>query len=222
MEEKNTPHKQVFQDWLRALVRAPEDHVRFLNMLSMLEHMGSRKIMLSQMDKILTHEILKHLAEETRHAYFFKRQAEKIAKQDVDDYTAENTMCLIPAKMYFGRLDATLTKSAPQSDHPESGYLWVSLIIELRACWLYHMYQEVLEEAGIPISLKSVIAEEDMHLQDMYSRLQELIGVDSQDLSDMCALETALFAKFWHYLKSEFPYHEENMKKSAENLIKAA
>ena len=202
MKEKNGPLEAPFRNWLKALVRQPQDHARFLNMLSMLEHLGSRKIMLSQMNAVLTQEILKHLAEETRHAYFFKRQAEKIAGRELDGFTDDNTMARIPAAMYFGRLDATLSRTVPENSHPETAYLWVSLIIELRACWTYHMYQDVLEEADVNMSLKSVIAEEDMHLQDMFARLQEIGDVPAEQIDAMCAVETDLFGTFWTYLNS--------------------
>lgn len=210
MEVKNKPLEQEFKGFLSNLVQSPQEHARFLNMLSMLEHMGSRKIMVSQMNKTLTQEILKHLAEEARHAFFFKRQAEKTAKAKLDGYTVDNTMCRIPAMMYFGRLDASLSQKAPQGGHPETPYLWVSLIIELRACWTYHIYQDVLQEAGNSISLKSLIAEEDMHMAEMYARLQEVGDVRAEDLQDMCSLETNLFGKFWSHLKTD------------ENLLKAA
>ena len=74
----NEALEQPFQDFLTAVLADDRNHVRFLNMLSLLEHLGSRKIMLSQMKGILTQDILKHLAEETRHAFFFKREAEKL------------------------------------------------------------------------------------------------------------------------------------------------
>ena len=38
-------------------------------MLSLLEHIGSRKIMASRAMTVPGHDILKHLAEETRHVY---------------------------------------------------------------------------------------------------------------------------------------------------------
>ena len=54
-------------------------HARFLNTLSMLEHMGSSKIMATQQGAGIDQATLKHVAEEAQHAYFMKRQAEKTA-----------------------------------------------------------------------------------------------------------------------------------------------
>jgi hypothetical protein len=61
-------------------------------------------------------------------------------------------MCRVPALMYFGRLDAGITKEVGD----EAAYPWVSLVIELRACWLYEIYQDVLERSGVALSLKAL------------------------------------------------------------------
>ena len=54
MKEANAPHERPVREFLQNIVTQPHAHARFMNMLSMLEHMGSRKIMLSQMNKTLT------------------------------------------------------------------------------------------------------------------------------------------------------------------------
>ncbi len=196
MKENNARHENSVREFLQDIVKQPQEHARFMNMLSMLEHMGSRKIMLSQMNKTLTEDSLKHLAEEARHAYFFKRQAERIAGHALDGYTDENTMCRVPALMYFGRMDAGLSKAVT----PDDPYPWVSLIIELRACWLYAIYQEVLEASDLQLSLKSLLAEEDMHLAEMF----EMCGDNEDRLKSLSAYETELFGKLWAELCISF------------------
>ncbi len=126
------------------------------------------------MNGILTQDILKHLAEETRHAFFFKREAEKLLGSGIEGYPPAYTMGAASGRFYFGRLDAILTRDIAPDAHRETGYLWMSLIVELRAIWVYRMYQEVLASANLPLSLKSVIAEEDKHLVDMIARLDEI------------------------------------------------
>lgn len=198
MKEANAPLEAEVREFLEKMVAAgnEKNHALFLNMLSMLEHMGSRKIMLSQMDKTLTEDTLKHLAEEARHAYFFKRQAEKIAKKSIDGFTPENTSCRNAALMYFGRLDAGIS----QSVMPRDPYPWVSLIIELRACWLYAIYQDVLEKSDVKISLKSLLAEEDMHLAEMFEACEE----DDEKLQNLSAYETKLFSTLFVQLQNYF------------------
>lgn len=195
----NKWHEFPVREFLTALVQNPKDHARFMNMLSMLEHMGSRKIMVSQMDDPanMTEEMLSHLAEEARHAYFFKRQARRIAggQIDVEGFFEGNTMCRVPALMYFGRLDAGISKSVPE----KQAYPWVSLIIELRACWLYGIYQEVLDQSDLKLSLKPLLAEEDKHLAEMF----EMCGDNHDTLRRLSAYETELFGKMWAALETE-------------------
>jgi hypothetical protein len=197
MSANNKRHEAPVRAFLQNLVQNKEEHAKFMNMLSMLEHMGSRKIMVSQMNRTLTEDSLKHLAEEARHAYFFKRQAERMAGKPLDGYTEENTMARVPALMYFGRLDAGISaKVADKADKDNQAYPWVSLIIELRACWLYHLYHEVLQEAKVTISLKSLLAEEDLHLAEMF----EMVGENTQLLRFLSAYETELFGRLGNHL----------------------
>ena len=81
--------------------------------------------------------MLKHLAEETRHAYFFKRAAETLARRPPSSTTRRSA----DSAMYFGRLDASIDDALGPDVHVEIPYLYVSLTIELRAIWTYRLYQ---------------------------------------------------------------------------------
>lgn len=177
--------------YLDRLIADRPRHAQFLNMLAMLEHMGSRKIMVSQMHRTesLTEDTLKHLAEEARHAYFFKRQAERAAGHALDGWTNDNTMARVPALMYFGRMDAGISKEVGD----DLAYYWVSLVIELRACWLYRIYHAALKASDYQLSLKSLIAEEDGHLEEMFAACGDNIA----QLRALSAYETGLFNKLW-------------------------
>ncbi len=195
MDGLNEPLAAPFCTFLDQAIADAGSHVRFLNLLSMLEHMGSRKIMLSQMKGILTQDILKHLAEETRHAFFFKREAEKLAQRAIEGYAPADTLCMAAGQFYFGRLDAGLSAALPDRRHAEIAYLWVSLVVELRALWVYRFYQKALAGANYPMFLKSIIAEEDRHLEAMVGRL-EALGFDATAaLPGAIALEKSLFAR---------------------------
>ncbi len=202
MGPQNARYEAPVRAFLDGLLTDPSRHARFLNMLSMLEHRGSRKIMLSQMDNDMSEETLKHLAEETRHAFFFKRQAEKAAGQAMNGYTDANTMARVPALLYFGRLDAEITKRTAPHENPEVPYLFVSLIVELRACWIYHLYQEALAAGGATFSLKSVIAEENLHLDDMFAALDGFRALDAPLMQDLAGIETRLFGRLWGVLET--------------------
>ncbi len=209
MKDKNKQHEAPFRAFLTELVQKPSEHAKFMNMLSLLEHMGSRKIMVSQMNRHETMDLdtLQHLAEEARHAFFFKRQAERMAGHALDGWVDENTMHRKPAMMYFGRLDAGISKRVTgddPSDLDNQAYPWVSLIIELRACWIYHIYHEVLDKSDVTLSLKSLLAEEDKHLAEMF----EMVGENTAFLQELCDYETALFGKLWSQFQSSMDIAE--------------
>jgi hypothetical protein len=177
-------------------VERPAEHARFLNTLALMEHIGSRKIMVSQTRGPLGQDILKHLAEETRHAYFFKRAAESLARRPL---RFDDTDAIRPAsaRMYFGRLDATIDDALGANAHVEVPYLYVSLIIELRAIWFYRLYQDVLSERGANLSLKSVLAEEELHLEQMTRRLRDLGAAPEARVPGFTRIEDRLFRHFW-------------------------
>ena len=86
-------------------------------------------------------------------------------------------------------------------DNSGTPYGWVSLIIELRACWLYGIYNDVVEEAGVHLPLKGLLAEEDHHLAEMF----EMCGENHDQLKDLSRYETSLFEKMWAALEEAFP-----------------
>ncbi|MBK8211147.1 MAG: hypothetical protein IPK78_15515 [Rhodospirillales bacterium] len=172
------------------------EHARFLNTLALMEHIGSRKIMVSQTKGALGQEILKHLAEETRHSYFFKRAAETIVRRPLE-FNDADTIRPASAKMYFGRLDASIDDALGPDVHHEIPYLYVSLTIELRAIWTYRLYHQALAEHGSPLSLKSVLAEEEMHLTQMLDRLRALNADPERRVPAFARVEDRLFRIFW-------------------------
>jgi hypothetical protein len=182
-------------------VERPKEHARFLNTLSMMEHIGSRKIMVSQSEGPLGREILKHLAEETRHAFFFKKAAETLARRTLEYDTAE-TLCPASARMYFGRLDACIAQSLGPDVDVEVPYLYVSLTVELRAIWTYRLYQEALAAHSGNLSLKSILAEEELHLTQMLKRLQALGANPEGQTPAFARLEDRLFRTLWAALET--------------------
>jgi len=204
MKVSNKQHEAPVRRFLENILGDSKAHAKFLNMLSMLEHMGSRKIMVSQMNRghVLSQDTLQHLAEEARHAYFFKRHAERINSEAMDGWIDSNTMTRVPALMYFGRMDAGISKRVGNDD----AYGWVSLIIELRACWLYGIYNDVVEKADFHLPLKGLLAEEDHHLAEMF----EMCGENHDLLKELSLYETSLFEKLWSALEEAFEGFEDN------------
>jgi hypothetical protein len=197
LEENGRDLETPVRDTLTSFTSGRHIHARFLNTLSLMEHIGSRKIMASQ--KRPDHETLKHLAEETRHAFFFKRAAEKAAGKSLD-YSAPNTIAGDHARMYMGRLDAYIAKESGTGAPP---YLYMSLVVELRAVWMYRLYQWVLLETGSELSLKSILAEEKSHLDDMWKRLGELDADRDSRTAEFASFEEVRFRSLWSALSRE-------------------
>jgi len=172
---------------LAKLCAAPALHARFLNTLSLLEHIGSRKIMLSHARP--SRDVLRHLAEETRHAFFFKRAAEGLA-QGALSYEAPHLLAGAQARFYMGRLDGRIAQIARGG----AAYYYMSLLIELRAIWFYRIYQSVLTEMGQKLNLASLLAEETRHLAEMNDQLTAPGENPQTHLPGLIAFEERCFA----------------------------
>jgi hypothetical protein len=79
----------------------------------------------------------------------------------------------------------------------ECAYLYMSLIVELRAVWFYGLYQDVLAAQKQPLSLKSVLAEEERHLDEMCTRLAALDPHADERTRAFAAYEATRFATLW-------------------------
>lgn len=181
---------------MQTLPARPELHARFANTLSLLEHIGSVKIARTQSGAAITGEILRHLAEETRHAAYLKRIVEKIGAIPGADYADEHLLDGPAARGYFARLDGTVRSFVRREVSPAArdaaAYRLVTWLVERRAMWLYPAYQRILEEAAMRFSVRSIIGEETRHLAEMEAGLAELeIG----DVSELVAAEELLFAR---------------------------
>ena len=180
----------------------PARHARFMNTLSLMEHIGSRKIMATQQGDDLDQPTLKHLAEETRHAFFFKRQAERAASRTLA-YGEAELVAPAAARMYFQRLEAAIAKPLRADADRRAAYLYTSMIVEFRAVWAYRLYQEALTRAGLAVSLKSLLAEEVGHLSEMATRLNGLGAFGAERVAKFCAEERRLFERLIAALEAD-------------------
>lgn len=179
---------------LEQICANPDLHIRFLNTLSLMEHIGSRKIMLAQ-PRVPDGAMLKHLAEETRHAWFFKRAAEKLAGR-VLDYDDDALLAGAAARLYMDRLDAGISSAITPGEGPLA-YLYMSLIIERRAIWAYRIYHSVLATQRCGISLTGVLAEEDLHHDKMLAGIGTHDPKSQKRMPVFCAMEQDNFRRFW-------------------------
>ena len=193
-ETDNAGLKAPTEALLEKIVTTRPIHARFLNTLALMEHIGSYKIMATQSGAEIDQPTMKHLAEEARHAFFFKRQAEKAGGKELA-FEPDELFAPAQARMYFQRLEVALRRAFGAHVHPRTIYLYMSMIIEFRAVWGYSLYQSVLQRAGNSLSLKSLLAEEEGHLSDMAERLGEIGDWSSERVANFCAVEKKLYER---------------------------
>lgn len=219
----NSVAEEQLNRLLETIVVQPAQHVRWLNTLALLEFMGTRKIARSLAQRRADRTALQHLAEEARHAYFFKRSIERIQPDADPGFAASETLAGFSAARYFHRLDSFVSRDLTRyfaQTHPDSQsssavstransavqtelcYLYVTTLIEERAGWLYPAYDAVLAAREIPIRLGGVILEEEQHLADMYAVVRELDSDCEARLAGYRRFEAEAFANFFTRLNA--------------------
>jgi hypothetical protein len=184
-------------------------HARWLNTLSLMENTGARKISASEDPATVTYIILKHAAEEHRHAFYLKKQIEKIEGVALPTYAPEYLLAATHSKRYLNQLDIDVCRYLKEklalkgSELRFAAYLLVTYAIEVRADELYPVYQEALTDAGSKVNVKSIILEEEGHLEEMLNQLQNF-STDWQVHADKAvAIETRLFEAWVNQVGAE-------------------
>jgi len=189
---------------LSAIVQNNEKHYSWLNTLSFLEYMGSRKIFRTQDKAVLSEKILKHASDESRHALYLKQLACKLGRSECEDYTRENMLSGFSAYRYFQSLDIEVKKEfagLPKHKSYHICYVYVSYIIEIRANWMYDLYAKALQANNSPVSVGPIIGDEKRHLEEMKEELYEVDGDADKRLPRLLSLEKKLFNRFYQNLK---------------------
>ena len=187
---------------LDLIVAEPKRHARMINTLSLLEHMGSHKIMATQHSAAIDQATLKHVAEEAQHAFFMKRQAEKTAERALE-YVAGDLLAPSSARMYFQRLEGATVRALGSRRSARAAYLYMSMIVEFRALWFYGLYEQALKRARHAMSLKRVLGEEQAHLGDMAERLEAGNELDGARAAEVLAAERKLYSRLLGALERE-------------------
>lgn len=153
-------------------------HAKWLNTLSYMENAGAKKISASEHKEHVNLIILKHAAEEHRHAYYLKKQLEKLGGDLCKTYTNDELLAPNHTKFYLNALDVAVCRYLKQQfnltgyELKFAAYLFVTYAIEVRADELYPVYQDVLTKAGSKVNVKSIILEEEGHLEEMLNQLK--------------------------------------------------
>ncbi|PJJ66935.1 hypothetical protein [Chryseobacterium geocarposphaerae] len=164
---------------LEKIVQHDEIHSKWLNTLSFIENAGARKISACEHPTEVSLIQLKHAAEEHRHAYYLKKQILKINPEYCKTYNSNELLASIATRQYLHSLDIKACKYLQQAfqltkeELKYAAYLFVTYAIEVRADELYPVYQEILSKTSSKIMVKSIILEEEGHLEEMINQLDE-------------------------------------------------
>jgi hypothetical protein len=177
-------------------------HARWLNTLSLMENTGARKISASEDPLTVTYIILKHASEEHRHAFYLKKQIEKAGESLCPTYSQEYLLAPAYSRYYLNQLDIDVCRYLKNElkltgkELRFAAYLLVTYAIEVRADELYPVYQEALEKAGSKVNVKSIILEEEGHLEEMLKQLKSFSPDWEVHADKAVKFESSLFSKW--------------------------
>ncbi len=179
---------------LRQLSQTPELEARWLHTLSLMEFIGARKISRTVADRHPSLEVLGHLADETRHAFAFKRLSAEVAGAEIT-----TLLCPEAAGRYFQGLDHELAAWATSfTGAPDVylHYLLTTTAIERRAMVLYPLYKAASRHPGVREELGRVVIEEQSHRRDIEDACVARLTAVGASLEAALALEERLFTAF--------------------------
>ena len=192
---------------LTHIVDNSELHGRFLNTLSYLENCGARLLAGCQHPTLVREEMLKHAAEEFRHAYYLKFLMRRVATNPLDSYHRSHLLGGYPALHLLPRLNLAVSRQLVQLGYQGAtlkgvAYVLVSYAIEVRAKQLYPTYQKTLRVRCPKVSIRSIIVEEEHHLAEMEKEVDAL--PNGWDLAEqICAIEQELTRAWLRAVASE-------------------
>lgn len=194
---------------LSTIIADNELHAKWLNTLSLMENTGARKISASEDPLTVTYIILKHAAEEHRHAFYLKKQLEKTGTGLCPTYATEYLMAPGYSKYYLNQLDIDICRYLKKEleltgkELRFAAYLLVTYAIEVRADELYPVYQDALDNAGSKVNVKSIILEEEGHLEEMINQLKQFSPDWELHAKKAVKFESLLFNKWVQALNKE-------------------
>lgn len=168
-----------FYNLIDKIVSDNKSHAKWLNTLSFMENAGARKISACEHSTKVSLIQLKHACEEHRHAYYLKKQIGKINAKWCKTYESSELLASTATRQYLHALDVKACKylhhhfDLTKEELKYAAYLFVTYAIEVRADELYPVYQEVLTKTNSKVMVKSIILEEEGHLEEMIHQLDE-------------------------------------------------
>lgn len=176
---------------LEKIIENPFIHAKWLNTLSYFENCGARKIASYEHPSLVKEEILKHAAEEFRHAFYLKKQLKHLKK--IEDYRPHSLLGGWRAYHFLHQLELRTCQYLKQTGLKSLAYPIITYAIELRAHSLYTSYDHILKRYRSPIQVKSILLEEENHLKEIEF---QLLGIDPSHVKHICKIEEFLFNKW--------------------------
>ncbi|MDH4261573.1 MAG: hypothetical protein OEV78_00850 [Spirochaetia bacterium] len=187
---------------LTKIIADHNSHAKWINLLSYLEFIGSRKIFKTQKNGFISEELLKHASDEARHALILKQMIGKITEnENFQYYDSKYMINAYSGFRYIQNLDSMVKKqllkiSAFKEDFSYMCYVYVSYVIEVRANWLYAIYSGLLSKTGSNVNVSAIISDEVRHLDDMTCEIGKLDPNSESNIVYFLNKEGLLFERF--------------------------
>ena len=208
----------LFLKILEKIISDKNRHACWLNTLSYLEYIGTRKMLKSLPAPILSRAFLDHIFEEARHSLFFKTLAQKTAQKNLS-FKEHELLAGPSASAYFQQVDHYNKRFS--FSNPVINYLYTSYTVEQRALVIYSLYDEVLKRKGFSFSLQPVLNDEKEHLDFVFKKIQKADPLWEKNLEDIHHFEHQKYFSFLIALEREVfdipfipPPHQLNQEQS--------
>jgi len=180
---------------LQRLLAHPALAGRFINTLSLLEYVGTRKILKSQRAEEIDAILLRHIAEEARHALVLKQLAAKVSPFPLPTYDWPYLIAGAEAIGYFQELDRGVEASL-NGAQVFLNYLYTTYLIEMRADLVYPQMEEILASLGRDGIFLRVLREERAHLMEVRRAIGAVDPEAGTRTAHLITLEEQLFERF--------------------------
>ena len=175
-------------------------HSRFLNTLSYLEYIGTRKMLKSLPAPVLNKTFLNHINEEIRHSLFLKNLAQKLSEKSYGFHEKE-MIAGSEGSHYFQEVDHYSLKFS--FSNPVLSYLYTTYAIEQRALLFYSLYNDILKKKNFPFSMQSILNDETEHLDHVLKKIQQKDPFWESNLVEISQFEHQKYFSFLISLEKE-------------------
>ena len=195
------PHRQRQAELLDRIIAHPADHARLINTFARMEYVGVRKMLKSRRSEHLDLDGLQHMLDETIHALRLKKAALALSadRRAVATFSTTDTLAGDAGEGYLQAVDHAAEATLGDLDadrRAEVNYLLSSAAIEVRAEAFYPLYEERLRAHGVPVSVATILRDEDRHLAEMAGRLETALPDWRRRLEAVLDAEATFFARF--------------------------